>query len=240
MPVWKQDARREKEAELIFRGTQYARAISLFQRRHGPGTLPPNLDVLLDEHDLRRKYKDPITNDDFKVLTQGQGPVGPGGRGSSSTTDSSGRGSGSGSGSTTSTLTPTQIGQRATGPSAGPAGVGGIIGVQSKSTDESIKIYNGRNHYNEWAFIFQPPVQAPGTGAPGAPGRQGGAGRGGALPLGPGRGRGGPPTGQPPSRGGFRIGPDGRIETVTPNPPQSPPGGRGPGGQPQPNRRPGG
>ena len=31
MPVWKQMAQREKEAELVFRGQQYARAIGLYQ-----------------------------------------------------------------------------------------------------------------------------------------------------------------------------------------------------------------
>ena len=31
MPVWRHEARREKEAELVFRGEQYARAIALFK-----------------------------------------------------------------------------------------------------------------------------------------------------------------------------------------------------------------
>ena len=46
--------------------------------------------------------------------------------------------------------------------------VGGIMGVQSKSKDKSIRIYNGRTHYNEWQFVYQPPAQAPGAGAPGS------------------------------------------------------------------------
>src|SRR4029453_15240237 len=49
MPVWKQTAQREKETELVFRGEQYARAIALFQRKHGPGTLPPSINVLVEE-----------------------------------------------------------------------------------------------------------------------------------------------------------------------------------------------
>ena len=53
MPTWKQMTRREKEAELIFRGEQYVRAIGLFQKRAGPGVLPPNLDVLVDQRFLR-------------------------------------------------------------------------------------------------------------------------------------------------------------------------------------------
>src|SRR5205823_2998029 len=64
MPVWKQMAQREKEAELIFRGQQYARAIGLFERKYA-NTPPPTLDVLVQEHFLRKKYKDPITNGDF-------------------------------------------------------------------------------------------------------------------------------------------------------------------------------
>ena len=72
MPTWKQLSQREKEEELIFRGQQYARAIGLFQRRAGPGALPPNLDVLVQQRFLRKKYKDPITNDDFQPLLAGQ------------------------------------------------------------------------------------------------------------------------------------------------------------------------
>ena len=72
MPVWHQMAQREKEAELIFRGQQYARAIGMFQRRAGPGALPPTLDVLVEQRFLRRKYKDPITGEDFLPLISGQ------------------------------------------------------------------------------------------------------------------------------------------------------------------------
>ena len=50
MPTWRQMVRREQEAELIFRGQQYAHAIGLFQRRAGPGVLPPNLDVLVEQN----------------------------------------------------------------------------------------------------------------------------------------------------------------------------------------------
>src|SRR4030088_701344 len=58
LPVWKQAAQREKEAELVFRGQQYARAIGLFQRKNGPGTLPPNIDVLVEQRFIRKKFKD--------------------------------------------------------------------------------------------------------------------------------------------------------------------------------------
>ena len=39
------------------------------------------------------------------------------------------------------------------GPESGGA-QGGIIGVVSKSTAESIRVYQGRTHYNEWPFVF--------------------------------------------------------------------------------------
>src|SRR5262249_7962589 len=71
-------------------------------------------------------------------------------------------------------------GQRPPAPKTGLGAAGGILGVQSKSTDKSIRIYNGRSHYNEWVFVVQPLIQAPGTGARGdlVPGqRLGGPGR---------------------------------------------------------------
>ena len=64
MPVWKQQAQREKEDELVFRGEQYAHAIGMFQRSIA-NAFPPSLDVLVEQRFLRKKYKDPITDDDF-------------------------------------------------------------------------------------------------------------------------------------------------------------------------------
>jgi type II secretory pathway pseudopilin PulG len=60
LPVWNTQAQREKEAELVFRGEQYARAVMLYQRKFA-NALPPSVDVLLNDRYLRKKYKDPIT-----------------------------------------------------------------------------------------------------------------------------------------------------------------------------------
>jgi type II secretory pathway pseudopilin PulG len=60
MPVWNQASQREKEEELIFRGLQYTHALTLFSRKYA-NAAPPNLDVLVEQRFLRRKYKDPIT-----------------------------------------------------------------------------------------------------------------------------------------------------------------------------------
>jgi type II secretory pathway pseudopilin PulG len=80
MPVWRQAAQREKEAELIWRGQQYDRALQLFRRKAGaPGA--PNLDILIQQKFLRKKYKDPITGGDFElrpVSAMGPGTQMPG------------------------------------------------------------------------------------------------------------------------------------------------------------------
>ena len=67
LPVWSHFAKREREEELIWRGHQYARAVGLFQRKFA-NTFPPNLEVLIEQRFLRKKYKDPITNDDFQLI----------------------------------------------------------------------------------------------------------------------------------------------------------------------------
>src|SRR5689334_1067237 len=186
MPVWKHQATREKEEELVFRGEQIAHSIGMFQRRYA-SAYPPSLDVLVQQRFLRKKYKDPITNGDFVPIPQGQAAPQPG-RGAQQ--QPPGRGQ-----------------QPAAGGAPGAAVVGGIIGVTSKSTDESIRLYKGRSHCNEWAFIYTPPAAAPGAGAPGAA-VPGGRGRGNqpgqnqpTLPGVGGPGRGG--------RGPFQPGPNG-------------------------------
>jgi len=75
LPVYRQAAQREKEAELVWRGQQYDRALQLFRRKtSAPG--PPNLDILIDQKFLRKKYKDPITGGDFELKPVGA--IGPG------------------------------------------------------------------------------------------------------------------------------------------------------------------
>src|ERR1700687_1774289 len=68
MPVWRQQSQREKEEELVFRGLQYARAIGLDEQKYANAP-HPSVDVLVQQHFLRKKYKAPITNDDFVPIT---------------------------------------------------------------------------------------------------------------------------------------------------------------------------
>ena len=246
LPVWNTQAQREKEAELVFRGEQYARAVMLYQRKFA-NALPPSVDVLLNDRYLRKKYKDPITGGDFQLLSgasaqanlgvpggQVAGAARPGGpvvsRGS---TGSTGGGSAAGSSSSfgQSSGQQSSFGARGTstggnsgfglgaGVGAGPGGTvpGGIMGVTSTSSGKSLRLYNGRGNYNEWTFV---PVQRNLNAGGGAQGTDApGMGRGGRGTQNPGPGgmRGGTGTGT--GGQGFRP-PTGTFGTQQP-------GGRG-------------
>jgi type II secretory pathway pseudopilin PulG len=180
MPAWSHMIRRDKEAELVFRGTQYARAINLYQRKFANAS-PPSLDALIEQRLLRKKFRDPLSpnkDGEFQLLyLQNQSTLG----GPGQTQGSRGSGSARGTGMSGSI-----------GPS--PSARGAIVGVASKNTGQSILIYKGKNHYNEWQFIgMEMSLQA---GAGGAGGR-GGSQRGGRE----GAGRDGGMSG-PNSRGG--------------------------------------
>ncbi len=200
IPVWKTQVQREKEAELIFRAGQYARAVALYQRRYA-NAFPPNLDVLLQQRFLRKKYKDPITGGDFRVLsplelqgapgmvspqpglpgqpTPGGPPrVGPGTQGPGQADQPRLPGQ------------PTLPGQPSVPGSAGREVTAGVAAVVSRSSASSIRIFKGRQQYNQWIVTVEDvtprrglsPVQ---PGQPGMPG-QPGLGPQPAMPGGPG------------------------------------------------------
>jgi type II secretory pathway pseudopilin PulG len=180
MPAWSHMIRREKEAELVFRGTQYARAINQYQRKFANAS-PASLDVLIEQRLLRKKFRDPLSpnkDGEFQLLyLQNQSTMG--GRGQTPGSRGSGGTSGTGIGGSI-------------GPS--PTGRGAIVGVSSKNTGQSILVYKGKTHYNEWQFIGMEMALQAGPGGAGARGgRQGGR---------DGSGREGGMSG-PNSRGGF-------------------------------------
>jgi type II secretory pathway pseudopilin PulG len=209
LPVFQTVARREKEAELVFRGEQYARAIGLFQRKYG-NALPPDVDVLLNERFLRKQYKDPITGEDFQLLGPGSPElaeaIGAPPQGVQDALGRGGAGRGSGSGATTQPAarrgfaarqTQMTLSQLARETSAGQA-PGGILAVTSTSSQSSMRLYNGKGKYNEWVFMaLQASTAAgapPGAGGltPGAPGGTAPGARGTTAPAGRGRGGRGP------------------------------------------------
>jgi type II secretory pathway pseudopilin PulG len=226
LPAWNTLAQREREAELVFRGEQYGRAIGLYQRKFANAPVP-SIDVLVDQRFLRRKYKDPITNDEFQVLSPGTAlpgqpgqPMSPTGQQTQPTAQAAGgrpaaaapQGGRAGSGSAGAQ------GGRAGGATAGVQGgrggvAAGIVGVTSKSSLKSLRLYNGRDTYNQW--IFMPVAQSARVGVPGGAagvGSQGGRGADGRGGRGGIDGRGGQPARgvpqggrapvQPPTGGG--------------------------------------
>src|ERR1700738_292490 len=65
--------RRDREEEMIHRGVQYSRALRRFVKR--TGRYPTRLEELENTNNirfLRRRYKDPITGKDFKLLHVGE------------------------------------------------------------------------------------------------------------------------------------------------------------------------
>jgi type II secretory pathway pseudopilin PulG len=240
LPVWRHDAQREKEEELVFRGQQYVRAIRLFQTKNQ--TLPTSVDILVQGRYIRKKFKDPITNEDFI-------PIGPGTALPGQNPSLPGVQRGQPGGSSSIQPGPTSSTPMSSTFSGGTV-PGGMMGVVSKSKEESIRLFQGRNHYNEWTFLFvnQGPAgaQPGGRGVPGGPGGQplpGNNRRGGPGGGGPGGG-GSPTTGSPfpfPGGGGSSGSPfpfPGGGRGVGPGSPPFPPGspgrGVGPGGQPFP------
>jgi type II secretory pathway pseudopilin PulG len=215
MPVWKTQTQREKEAELIFRGEQIARSINLYMRKMGGASYPPSLDVLVQGRFLRKKYKDPMTENDLTLplnqrgewdIINAAGGV-PGGQGGPAPQQPAGRGR-AGTPATGLSAPPSRAGSTPTrSPSSfgGPTAVGGMMGVRSKSKESAFKIYKGTGtHYNEWLFLFSTVSNRPGM--PGGQAQPGMPMRGGPVPGLPGRGINiGPGAGRGP--GGFGPGP---------------------------------
>jgi hypothetical protein len=181
LPAWHTLALREKEAELVFRGEQYARAIGLYQRRFANAPAP-SVDFLVEQRFLRKKYKDPITNDDFEVLTAGAAAGAPGqvqGLLQQMLQQAAGRAGGAQAGragGVSAGATITMAGNAPAGQGRGSAVTGGVVGVTSKSPEKSLRLYNGRDTYNQWVFM---PVAQGRVGAAGPGAGRGADGRGG-------------------------------------------------------------
>jgi type II secretory pathway pseudopilin PulG len=204
LPAWHTMARREKEAELVFRGEQYARAIGLWQQKFA-NQPAPSIDVLVEQRFLRKKYKDPITNDEFQLLGSGASQPGQIQQG----TTPQGRGG--------AQQALQQAQERLAAISGRGNTPGGIVGVTSKSQEKSLRLYNGRDTYNQWVFMPVARGRAGGGARGGAPGPEGRGGRG--IEGRGGRG--------PDGRGGFEAGGRGGAQGAGPR------GGRGPDGAPR-------
>lgn len=227
--------KREREEELIHRGTEYAKAIRRFYRKFG--RYPTSIEQLENTNNfrfLRKRYKDPITGkDDWKIIrfgeaknalnlfgsassgtgspvTGGGGLSAPGMQPPAGTTPAgtppgtpAGQTPGASGSSGSSGSTP-----GSSGTTSQPFGGGPIIGVACPMETDALKELQGKTHYNEWEFVYDPRFDRQAAGAGGSP-----------LP-----GMGGPPQGTPTGAPG----------QVTPQPPQPPGGLPGMGGPPKP------
>ncbi len=210
-----QQIQRDREEELIKRGTQYARAIKRFYRKFG--RYPMRLEELESTNNLRflrRRYQDPITGTDkWRIIHLGEAKVtpkvfGPGGGTAGGGVLPGGvgglLGQGGGqqprsSGAPTSPGTPASQISRQIG-SGQTFGGGPIVGVSSTSEKKSIKELNEKNKYNEWEFVYDPRFDVGGGGfipgsanLPGQPQNQ-------PNRFGPGTPPNQPPTPQPQQR----------------------------------------
>jgi type II secretory pathway pseudopilin PulG len=183
LPRWSEIIQRDKEEELISRGWQYVEAIRVFQKRFQ--RYPTTLDELVKVKPrcIRQLWKDPMTADgQFVPIFLGQGgqltPI-PG-------LGQPGLGTNPGQPPPGNGLNPSQPGQPDQPGQPGQPGqppgngldpnnpqiaAGPIVGVHSRSTQKSLLVFFGHEHYNEWEFrielLTRPPTAAPGVAIPG-------------------------------------------------------------------------
>jgi type II secretory pathway pseudopilin PulG len=134
--------KREKEAELIFRGNQYVEAIRLYRVKYG--RFPMSLKEIWKAKPrvIRKKWKDPMTdswNWGIIYLDTGTKVQIPG---------------------TTPTPTPEPTPTPSVGTGFGQppsARLGPIIGVHTTKHEKGFKVYEGHRDYFKWNFEYKPP-----------------------------------------------------------------------------------
>jgi type II secretory pathway pseudopilin PulG len=165
--------RRDKEVEMIHRGVQYARAIKKYSRKTSGG-YPTTIEQLLETNHikfLRQRYKDPITGKDFRLVHQGdpqltavmtglpiQGgnpfaPQSPNAPGQPSASPSPTPAPADAQPSPSPSSTPTE-GSSGSTPGGQTFGGGPIVGVASISKKKAFHIFNKKDHYNDWLFMY--------------------------------------------------------------------------------------
>jgi type II secretory pathway pseudopilin PulG len=146
LPLWSQAIRRDKEEELISRGLQYAEGIRVFQHRFG--RLPVRLEELVEVEPrcLRKLWKDPMTEDGrWAPVFAGteEVPVPP------ETQDGRTRGRRD----QPQNPEPGDSLDPNASPEAGQeVAVGPIIGVRSRSQEESVLNFLGQTRHDRWVF----------------------------------------------------------------------------------------
>src|SRR5437868_8321547 len=164
---------RDREEEMIHRGQQYARAIRKFYKK--TGRYPNSVKDLLDTNHLRflrQEYKDPMTADGkWRLLHVGEAqitPTGFFGQALQNVTNSSlgANATAAGAPNPQATAPAASSGANTSGQSSGlisssnqTFGGGPIVGVSSFSKRQSLKVLNGKDHYSDWQFVYDPRME---------------------------------------------------------------------------------
>jgi type II secretory pathway pseudopilin PulG len=182
------EGRRDRDEEMIWRGQQYVRAISLYYKKYG--RYPQTIDDLTKSDNqirfLRQAYKDPMNTEDgtWRLIYIGPGgvlinsvmytniaqvglPMGATPPAGMSAGDEGGSDGAATSGTAGASTTSLDDGSQPT-PNLTDVIGGNLIGVGSKVKKPSIKVYNGGTTYYQWEFIWKP-VQTQQIGAAPAP-----------------------------------------------------------------------
>jgi|SRR5579863_1411466 len=167
--------KRDREEELIHRGIEYRRAIHSFAKH--TGQFPLSIDQLENTNGvryLRKRYKDPMTGEDFRLLhmadiaatgarlATASPPPDENASPASSDQNASANSDAVSSAPVTGSEGITKQQGIASRSSLGSAvsqggsdsGGGVIFGVVSRSSKQSIREFDHKNHYNQWLFFY--------------------------------------------------------------------------------------
>lgn len=179
--------RRDREEEAIHRGTEYAKAVKRYFRKFG--RYPTRIEELESTNNtrfLRKRFKDPITGEDFRILRYGEqksvprglfgaplgatgaGGLAGGGLAGAVIGNALGGGAQAGGQQPQSPGTPASSMSQPLG-SGQTFGGGPIIGVAGVKDQTSLKEWQGKTNYKDWEFYYDPRFdqQAQQGGVPG-------------------------------------------------------------------------
>ncbi|MEM9558325.1 MAG: hypothetical protein AAGC60_28995 [Acidobacteriota bacterium] len=162
LPLWSHQIQRDKEAELIFRGLQYAEAIRVFQSRFS--RYPTSLQELIDVEPrcIRQLYPNPMREDGrWGLIPAGQVPglggqqvQAPGGA-QNNPSGLDGAVNADGTPADGRTKTPVLLSRDTSDPFAPPGPAVPIRGVFSPDGDETVRSFLGSTSVSDWQFTVE-------------------------------------------------------------------------------------
>ena len=178
--------KRDREEELIHRGLEYSRAVRKYVKKFGryPNSVA-DLENTNNIRFLRKRYKDPITGKDFKLLHYGDlqsfgsapalanagiaspppgvpishtNPAPVGNPVPADPTGGEGTESSDPPGAISATGDAPSDSSAEANAAASPneAAAPALVGVVSLSSEKTIRVFNKEDHYNQWQFVYDP------------------------------------------------------------------------------------